>query len=78
MILLTKDFFHTGAHAVGAAHRQESGFVGPWVERQKQFSNQYFIDMFDSSLGWEMEQKGSTRNPLYQWVGDVKRGDSKL
>ena len=78
MILLTKIFFRTGAHAVGAAHRQESGFVGPWVERQKQFSNQYFIDMFDSSLGWEMEQKGSTRNPLYQWVGDIKRGDSKL
>ena len=22
-----------------------------WVQRQKQFSNQYFIDMFDSSLG---------------------------
>ena len=63
---------------MGAAHRGASGFVGPWVERQKQFSNQYFIDMFDSSLGWEMEQKGSTRNPLYQWVGDVKRGDSKL
>ena len=48
---LWKYFPFSGAHTLGAAHRSASGFVGPWVQRQKQFSNQYFIDMFDSSLG---------------------------
>jgi len=57
-----------GAHALGAAHRDASGFVGPWTERQKQFSNQYYIDMFDGSLGWEMVQKGTRNNRVYQWT----------
>ena len=72
-VVATKTFWKyfpfSGGHTLGAAHRNASGFVGSWVQRQKQFSNQYFIDMFDSSLGWEMIQKGSRRNPLYQWVG---------
>ena len=61
--------FFTGAHAVGACPRSESGFTEPWTQKHKQFSNQYFIDVLVSTKGWEMVKKGTSANPLYQWVG---------
>lgn len=36
-----------GAHAVGRAHPELSGFSGPWTETERKFSNKYFKNLLN-------------------------------
>jgi len=57
-----------GAHTIGQARPFSSGFRHAWVERQKTFNNQYYIDMLDAGLQWESKNVGGRRNPKYEWT----------
>lgn len=39
-----------GAHTVGFAHAQTSGFFGPWVTKPLRFSNEFF-SIFSNGVG---------------------------
>ncbi|XP_067950602.1 putative ascorbate peroxidase [Watersipora subatra] len=53
-----------GAHTLGNAHRQNSGFVHPWVTRKHQLDNAFYSELQDATNGWNqrsIRQGGVTR-----------------
>ena len=41
----------SGAHAIGSAHADRSGFDGPWTAEPKKFDNSYFTELLNPSGG---------------------------
>jgi len=56
-----------GAHTLGAAHSDASGFAGPWVNRRQNFDNAFYVDLLRSDRGWEMDRRGPRGARIYQW-----------
>ena len=38
----------SGAHCLGAAHKDRSGFEGPWTANPKKFDNSYYVELLKS------------------------------
>merc|ERR1711990_1331210 len=58
-----------GAHALGRAMTDMSGFQGSWIDGQEErLNNQYFKSLVNSSLGWTQEANTPEReDPHWQW-----------
>merc|ERR1719209_1026417 len=58
-----------GAHTLGRAMTDMSGFQGSWVGGQEErLNNQYFKSLVNSSLGWTQEANTPEReDPHWQW-----------
>ena len=57
-----------GAHTLGRAHREASGFTGPWVQRQDRLDNAFYIDLNNQSMNWVQRQNGRGGENLWSWV----------
>ena len=71
-----------GAHTLGRAHPEHSGYNGPWVADEDRLDNQYFRDLI---IPWRQDPLSPQRpldpntcpnptlrvsgNPLFQWIG---------
>ncbi|XP_013412191.1 putative ascorbate peroxidase [Lingula anatina] len=62
-----------GAHTLGEAHRENSGFRGRWVPRKDSFDNDYFVKLADGG-GVSWSQTSLQRGTLFQWDGDDASG----
>ncbi len=42
-----------GAHTLGRANKENSGYSGPWVvDELRKFDNTFYKEMFDKNLTW--------------------------
>ncbi|CAH1780376.1 unnamed protein product, partial [Owenia fusiformis] len=60
-----------GAHTLGRAHgNQASGFQNPWVGDWDGLDNAFYIDMLDTTLGWNQidVNAGTSNDERWQWV----------
>jgi catalase (peroxidase I) len=48
----------SGAHTVGGAHKDRSGFEGKWTEKPLRFDNSYFKEMLAKNYTFEISPKG--------------------
>ena len=61
-----------GAHTLGKALSENSGFRGPWSPPTNRFDNAFFQQLMLSSSGWTQNELNSNNapagvNPRYQW-----------
>merc|ERR1719209_2624530 len=58
-----------GAHTLGRAMTNMSGFQGSWIDGQEErLNNQYFKSLMNPSLGWMQEANTPEReDPHWQW-----------
>ena len=62
-----------GAHTLGAAAINRSGFRGPWVLRQNVFDNEFYRQLWSPNNDWFQEKIESENSPFhpqprYQWT----------
>lgn len=57
-----------GGHTLGRAHKEASGFSGPWVEQQDHLDNAFFIDLRDARLNWRQSKAVHQGEDLWSWV----------
>ena len=63
-----------GAHSLGQNHKKFSGYVGQFTEGlNRQFGNNYYTDMFDSTNTWTEELLG--RTDKWQYTGNDAEGN---
>ncbi|CAH1786262.1 unnamed protein product [Owenia fusiformis] len=65
-----------GAHTLGRARRQNSGFRNPWVGRERTLDNDYYRELLNIDRNWNQVDVANGRNggPKWQWVhGDGRR-----
>ncbi|XP_013408457.1 putative ascorbate peroxidase [Lingula anatina] len=53
-----------GAHTLGAAHRNQSGFAGRWVPRRDELSNQFYQILVNPNFNWTQSGFVRPQRPL--------------
>ena len=63
----------TGAHTLGRAHRDASGFVHPWVPRKDRLDNEFYVHLKDPAKGWNQRsiQTRDRSETLWFWVREI-------
>lgn len=51
----------SGAHTLGEAKKQNSGFTNEWVEKEDHFDHDYYIQMLNTSNQWTQVCKTTER-----------------
>jgi len=68
-----------GAHTLGQATPQNSGFQGPWAPPGNRLDNAFYRSLRDRNNGWhqsELNLQGAPPevNPRFQWdTGNIRR-----